>query len=45
MLAMGGKEDKRLSLDEWQNAYGLDEGSTVELPENIVIDGKSVKTI
>lgn len=43
MLAMGGDDNKKMSLEEWQNVYGLDEGSLVELPENIVIDGKTIK--
>ncbi len=34
---------KKVKLEEWQKIYGLDEGSKVMLPCNVVIEGKTVK--
>lgn len=42
VMFLVGKDKKPLSLEAWQKIYGLDEGSVIEEPEGIVIDGKTV---
>ena len=43
LFEVKAEDTRRLSLDEWQKLYGIDEGSVVKKPENVVIEGKTVK--